>query len=611
MNESIQISLKELFYQEPIKKIIVPVIQRDYCMGSHMNTNDSLLAYILNKYKDSLKKDLILSAITVYESGEHIYIYDGQQRIFTLYCLLRFINNKLQENKLDSISEISKIEFEYRGAINKVFEEEKSGLVTYATRSVENLKDSFINKMKTHELKTFKEFILENIKFDKISVKGELSTAEQFFIDINSGIPIVPYEIFKCLLNDKADRCLKDKYKKNWFSNIDNEWLDIFYKFQNVKLSNEESKEELMEMRFIEFCCRMIYWEKCIYNAKLGKHALELKSFSNTNDTNDINDAIRFINVLDDKDFNRISKILDALNNLQFQVDSQNKDIAKLIGDSFYAGTQGNIKIGTLYFNITDEDNKKYIKQFLLNLCDDKLKEDRAKDLIMWAILNELTDKNIKLVKAVKNEWNNFVIYKQPIAYLTPNFVGTWNEIIYPIPQYYYSSYSEVYESLMGKEWNKDNKDNKDIEKNKLDNIMKIIKLQGAFKYQLKVIPEYKPECYDYMEVEGEKIFYPTKAKYKIVYKYKGCNYYRKKVNDGNSYGILRRGNYTILFNEKGIGYYIEEIDSYNFEKNGEYKIDKWDIRNNNVHAYVHGFVFNHDQSQFFVKLTANQKKLL
>ncbi|AGX41963.1 DUF262 domain-containing protein [Clostridium saccharobutylicum] len=595
MRESIQIGLIDLFCKE--KNIIIPVIQRDYCMGSYMDADDSLLTYILNKFrKYSLNnadenKNIVLSAITVYENNENVYIYDGQQRIFTMYCLLKFIDFKIQECNCESSEDsfqniMTQIQFQFRKAINEVFKENNDNLVTYATKSVNNLKETFNKRAVNLDFVSLKVFILKKIKFDRVSVKGELSTAEQFFIDINSGVPIVPYEIFKCLLNNKADKCINDKEtKKQWFSNIDNDWLDIFYKFKEVTLVNETSREELMEMRFLEFCCRMIYWEKQLNNEQLGKHALELKSFNDTRDTDDINDTVKFIDILEVDDFDRISKILNSLETeLKAEGSSENNNIVNLVGGTFNAGSQGKKRIGTLYFDTMCEENIIYIRKFLKKLCSDKcgdnnedkeqdnsLNIERAKDLVVWAILNELVNPNIKIVKAVKNEWNKFVIYDKPIAYLTPNFVGTWKEIIYPVPQYYYDfKYDEVYESLVGKEnYNED-------EKNKLNDIMKIILKKENCKINLKIIPKNEPEYYDFMKIKENQIKYPEVAKYQITYKYRRCNFYKP---DKKNYGILKKLNDIIIYDEDGYGYYLSVNDRFNFYKDCKYGVSRWEIK--------------------------------
>lgn len=414
-------------------EIIIPVIQRDYCMGSHLKAEDksNMLDYIIDNCDDN--KDITLSAITVFYSKKNqINIYDGQQRIVTLACLLKILG----------YDQTPKITFEHRDEFNKsiqkFFESGEINEDSYAAKSIANLKEVFNDKLKVHGIndekkKKLKDDILEKVKFDVITVSGELSTAEQFFTEINDGVQLVPYEIFKCKINARLEKqitCDKESnesFYKQWVSDMDNKWLDYFYNLNDTKIENEEAVEELMEMRVIEFCSRMIYWEKYL-NEKLEhkseKHPLKLKSFEKSG--NELGDMDVFINELNIEDFKRISEIMNRL--VQFEKNSEG--VSCIEKDCGNDGETGFSHYNPDKYN--DKDGKNYlINKFLYSLKCDNLDYH---DVIIWGVLNGYDS---TIIKDLMNCWDNKKINKNSFAVLYPNFIGVWYHICLLIPSYY------------------------------------------------------------------------------------------------------------------------------------------------------------------------------
>lgn len=162
-----------------------------------------------------------------------------------------------------------------------------------------------------------KYFESESIKFDVVSLPESLSAVDQFFMDFNEGVQLVPYEIFKCRLIHQYDNLLdKDKSEVDRFKGkMDNEWLEFFYESKIKKLENESASEELWEFRLIEFICRMIYWEKYVNNSECEnkdlKHPLDLIKFADKG--TETGDMEILISSLKREDFRKIEKIMDEL----------------------------------------------------------------------------------------------------------------------------------------------------------------------------------------------------------------------------------------------------------------------------------------------------------
>lgn len=452
-NDNIVPELKEIKISELLNKnITIPVIQRDYCMGSHFNQKDKsdMFDYIIDSFVKN--KDITLSAITILPGENNIYVYDGQQRIVTLACLVKLLNSKY---------EIKKIYFEHRDYFNnfikELFENNILKSDSYASKSVTNLKKTLEEKLKARAIDKDElcTYILEKIKLDVITVNGKLSTAEQFFVEINDGVQLVPYEIFKCKINARFKKLItcdkelnencngcdiqdcpsidKSLYEK-WISSIDNEWLDYFYRLNETLLTNEAASEELMEIRFIEFCCRMIYWEKYLDN-KSCKHPLELKSFEKTG--NEMGNMDIFIEMLTINDFERINEIMSRL--ILFK---KNLNAVSCIEKD--CGNDG--VRGFSHYNPDKYDKDYLIERFLDSLKDDKIDYH---DVVIWGILNGY---HAGIIKDLMNYWNNKKVNRNSFAVLYPRFIGVWHHICLSIPKCYTGESYDCIEKALDRE---------------------------------------------------------------------------------------------------------------------------------------------------------------
>ena len=243
-----ELSVSELFEHN----IKIPIIQRDYCMGSSILINkdskeENFLSFIIKSFE--LNQSIVASTIiTAIDKDNNVYIFDGQQRTYTIYQILKYL-------KVNGIKEYSFIG--RKEVINNI---DKPN--SYIEESVYNLINQ-INKvcetMDKNKLDRLIMFVKNNIKF-KVKVITETSDAEQFFMDINGGVPLENYEIFKSCLIENIQENIKESFVKK----LENEWLNLFYNLnkQIPKDTNdldENSEEELIQIRFIEFICRWIY----------------------------------------------------------------------------------------------------------------------------------------------------------------------------------------------------------------------------------------------------------------------------------------------------------------------------------------------------------------
>ncbi len=97
-------TLAELFSGN--RRIIIPDLQRDYCWGDKIHTDEKkelvsgFVKNLINQFDNNDYKDFLnLGLLYGYEApANHIQLCDGQQRITTLYLLLGMLNRKTEDN---------------------------------------------------------------------------------------------------------------------------------------------------------------------------------------------------------------------------------------------------------------------------------------------------------------------------------------------------------------------------------------------------------------------------------------------------------------------------------------------------------------------------------
>lgn len=390
LNDSDEINVGTLFNY----KIKIPVIQRDYCMGARITGENDFLSFLLDgyeKYKNN--KDVRLSASTVViavSNGKNIiYIFDGQQRTFTLYNILKYCNcNDLKE-------------YFFVGRDGNLYGS------TYSKEAVENLKSILQEKINVVEINDFAKYIKEKV-FLKVKTVDNVSGAEQFFMDINGGVALKKYEIYKAMLCNQLLKLEREDVVKK----LENEWLDFFYKYRKEYLEvddiefNESDEEEALEIRFIEYVIRFVYRMKHFglqytdiwmqgadsgkYSQKDDKHYKptenfvvnsnnenkELLSFDEIESKGEMVGKLGYINNLSNNDVEIVVNIMESITSTKISCeDNVPKSIEILTKEMKTNSTGGNVKFCRLKCQGTKQDvletKEYYVKKFIWSLSDD------------------------------------------------------------------------------------------------------------------------------------------------------------------------------------------------------------------------------------------------
>ena len=266
-------------------KIEIPRIQRNYAQGRENETivrnsflND--LVNVLNSNDANICLDFIYGSELNYEDikkeeKKKFIPVDGQQRLTTLYLLYWYVNNCLANEKNEKINkELKKFTYETRDS-SKSF---CKNLIEKGINQNTN-KDKISEKIQTQiwylldwnmdptikamlimldeierrlsDKKINKENIINNtignekIYFYSIEIDN-FGSADEIYIKMNSrGKELTLFENFKSKL-EKYIESLYDESLDTYSSNIDNKWLNYFWK-KLKKLKNNDVKENEIE----------------------------------------------------------------------------------------------------------------------------------------------------------------------------------------------------------------------------------------------------------------------------------------------------------------------------------------------------------------------------
>ncbi|MBY6836548.1 DUF262 domain-containing protein [Clostridium botulinum] len=397
-------------------KIIIPDIQRDYVMGSGGEKLISMLSE-MNKCKNEFNYSCIMGYKD--EVNNTFYVYDGQQRLATLIYIGAYLLSKEREYNHHEYNELLK-RFSFVGRENAnnylqdLLNKGNGELVIedFTTYSINKLLDCFeTRKFLTNYYEANNidiEFIMNKVYFELVQVQ-KVGDAEQFFIDLNDGLDLKDYEIFKAELNHKVNDLDKNIFK-DFALALDNEWLEFFLKFK----SNQCCEEEI-EINFIKFCLRMMFIEE-------NEDDVEY----NEND----------IGWIKKEHIERLNTILSNVTD----IDINKEDICNCLNYSFgqcFADKHIQ-KVTGVYWKLDDYDYNSMLKEFILNI---NKKDEIKNDVLIWCYISNLNgieeDYLYSYLRFIKKLLNNNRIYNDKVYYTEDGNIWFSKYSTYSIPDYY------------------------------------------------------------------------------------------------------------------------------------------------------------------------------
>lgn len=412
--ETVKKNLKDILSE--FEKVIIPDLQRDYVMGSGGKKFKALLNAMIMSIKKNEKFNF--SCLVGYKDEENnFYVYDGQQRLVTLIYLCAHLTKNPDVKKL-----LQRFSFKDRVLANQWLEnteeirnDDAVDFTTYSlVRLIEEFTGSQLGAMKPSD-SMWLDFLFDQVFFDIIFI-NKISDAEQFFLDINDGLDLKSYEVYKAELFHHMREVSDLGFFKKFALKMENEWLKFFLSYKKERYCEEE-----MLILFLQYCFLMMWIEE--HGSKEGYEAAD-------------------VNWLDIKHLKRIECILDAVI-CEMRKDSGNfHSCINYSIESICCGGNAKYCKGH-HWNINDTNYTAMLKVFLEHLYD---KNETKKDIVIWCYISNLSlaaqagDSFCEYLRFVKKVLNN---NRKSCDQAMMEWGGEYNYVVYAryyvvgIPEYY------------------------------------------------------------------------------------------------------------------------------------------------------------------------------
>jgi hypothetical protein len=289
------------FEWQPLSKIEIPIIQRDYAQGRE--GKEELRKNFLGALLDAVKgKELELDFVYGSVKDSVFQPLDGQQRLTTLFLLHWFV--AVKENKLDDElkKQLTKFTYETRTSSREFCNELiNKGIIYKPEQKIsEQIIDSswfFLSWKKDPTIKsmltmlddiqqTFKNETeiwekLNNISFHFIELQN-FGLSDDLYIKMNArGKALTDFENFKAkfeqyIHNNKWEE--NAKVEETFAHKIDTVWTDLFWKYRDDKNKIDESILKFMANAAILFYAQSLEIYDDENEKENVKNELELKS---------------------------------------------------------------------------------------------------------------------------------------------------------------------------------------------------------------------------------------------------------------------------------------------------------------------------------------------
>ncbi len=197
--------------QETVKYVI-PIYQRNYAWEEEEIT--ALIKDVYDSFRKNPKAPYYIGTLVTYKRGDNAYeVIDGQQRLTTIYIILKVMGYQELKNKLTfAARELSDSTLKKLDAHPKPGEEEDAGIrngYAYADKAY-NL---IVNKT---EIEAFNYFFLHHVHIIHYCVPKDVDLNHYFEVMNSRGEQLEKHEIVKSTLS----QYLKDKTEMSTFSRI-------------------------------------------------------------------------------------------------------------------------------------------------------------------------------------------------------------------------------------------------------------------------------------------------------------------------------------------------------------------------------------------------------
>lgn len=259
--------------------IEIPAIQRDYAQGrkSESRIATALIKDLFDTLTSTETKKINLHFVYGKIDNQHLIPLDGQQRLTTLFLLHWFLSiGFLSENDKNTLSKFTyetrpssedfclklvkeSIEYKNDRKISEQVENSKWFFLSWKNdptiSAMLNMLDVIQSKFAQPNKTLFNKLIEEDssIQFHFLPLE-RFKLDDKIYVKMNSrGKPLTEFENFKANFSVLFD--IEDKSK------LDNEWLDIFWKFEKGKQSINIAEVDKKYLNFLKNATLNFYVE--------------------------------------------------------------------------------------------------------------------------------------------------------------------------------------------------------------------------------------------------------------------------------------------------------------------------------------------------------------
>lgn len=266
-------------FNNNIKKIIIPIIQRDYAQGRPGADIERIREKFLQALYDAVTQEPIILDFIYGDIDDNGVMtpLDGQQRLTTLFLLYWYAARKanIQDEDFNFLKNFSyETRYSARNFCSKLIEfnpdfEDKLSqeIINQAWFPLDWKKDPTISSMLVmldeidNKFKNVQDIYntlkAGAIKFYFLPIK-DMGLTDELYIKMNSrGKPLTKFENFKAEL-ERCISCADAETAKRIISKIDLAWTDLLWQYKN------SSRDIIIDdkfLRYFKFICGVICWQ--------------------------------------------------------------------------------------------------------------------------------------------------------------------------------------------------------------------------------------------------------------------------------------------------------------------------------------------------------------
>lgn len=230
------VSISQIYLEgQPQITYQVPIYQRNYAWED--TEINALVKDVLDSYEKNKNSVYYIGTLVTYKRGDNLFeVIDGQQRLTTIYLLLKALDVKIINKLTYTARQISKDTIENLPKIPEVYDEGIKNGFDYAKEAIKNIVGE--NK------EEFTKYFLKNVKIIHYRVPKDVDLNHYFEVMNSRGEQLEKHEIIKARLSEHLSADELTTFSMIWEACSDmNRYIQ--QKYHNPKLFSDNYSDIL------------------------------------------------------------------------------------------------------------------------------------------------------------------------------------------------------------------------------------------------------------------------------------------------------------------------------------------------------------------------------